>query len=132
MSSSTRQHRVADRIQVELSEIIRTRLKDPRRGFMTVTRVEVSSDLRAARVFVSALTESELEEIMRTLERAQGFLRSELGKRIRLRHTPQLQFIPDRSGEHAQRIAELLHDLHERGELRDEEPEDGEDEETGA
>ncbi len=122
MPSNPRVHRVADRIQVELSEIIQRRLKDPRRGFITVTGVELTDDLRSARIFISALTEDDLDQGIATLEHARGFIRTELSRRIRLRHTPELHFRPDRSAEHAIRISEILGELHERGELGDEEP----------
>ncbi len=111
MGVNPRSHRVADRIQIELSDIIQTEMKDPRHGFMTLTRVEVAEDLRSARVFVSTLEDDKLDATLETLDRAKGFLRTELGKRIRLRHTPELYFRPDRSAEEAIRIAKLLRDL---------------------
>jgi ribosome-binding factor A len=126
MRTNPRVHRVADRIQAELSEIIQRRLKDPRRGFLTVTGVEMADDLRSARVFVSALTEDDLAEGLTTLEHARGFIRTELGRRIRLRHTPELYFRPDRSAENAIRISELLEELRERGELGEDGPASGE------
>ena len=121
--NNPRAQRVADRIQVELADIVRRRLKDPRHGFLTITAVEVTDDLRSARVFVSTLDEEQLEATLLTLERAKGFLRGELGHRIRLRHTPEIQFRPDRSARHAMRVQELLRELEERGELG----EDGEE-----
>jgi ribosome-binding factor A len=111
MGVTPRSHRVADRIQIELSDIIQTEMKDPRHGFMTLTRVEVAEDLRSARVFVSTLEDDKLDATLETLDRAKGFLRTELGKRIRLRHTPELHFRPDRSAVEAVRIAKLLRDL---------------------
>ena len=119
MTSSTRMNRVADRIQVELADIIRSRVKDPRLGFHTLTRVEVTSDLGSARVFVSSLDAEALLVNLETLNRARGFLRSELGRRLALRHAPEVHFVPDRSGEHAQRVAEILRDLRSRGEFGD-------------
>ena len=111
MGVNPRSHRVADRIQIELSEIIQNEMKDPRHGFMTLTRVEVAEDLRSARVFVSTLEDDALDSTLETLERAKGFLRTELGKRVRLRHTPELHFRPDRSAIEAIRIAKLLREL---------------------
>jgi len=116
-SSSPRPHRVADRIQIELSEIVQRRLKDPRRGFFTLTAVEVTRDLQLARVFVSALSEDEVAAALATLNRAKGFLRTELGKRLSLRRTPELQFLRDRSLEHGLRVAELLQELEQKGEF---------------
>jgi ribosome-binding factor A len=66
---------------------------------------------------VSALTEKEVEAGLATLNRAKGFLRSELGKRLSLRRTPELQFLRDRSLEHGLRVAELLQELEQKGEL---------------
>ena len=91
--------------QIELADIIQRRLKDPRHGFITVTGVEVAPDLRSARVFISTLDDAELDASLATLERASGFIRSELGQRIRLRYTPELRFRPDRSAERAMRVA---------------------------
>ncbi len=124
MRSNPRAQRVADRIQVEISDILQRRLKDPRHGFLTVTRVEVSDDLRSARVFVSSLDSDDLEESLLTLEHARGFIRTELGQRIRLRHTPELSFRADRSAENAIRVSEILNDLRERGQMGEEDGEE--------
>ena len=111
MPHSPRPERVADAIQVELADILSRRLKDPRHGFLTVTAVEVTPDLRRARVFISALSEGELEEGLETLGRAKGFIRTELSRRIRLRFMPELEFRPDRSTERGLRMQSLLRDL---------------------
>ena len=121
--TSPRAQRVAEQIQVELSEIIHRRLKDPRRGFITLTGVDLTPDLKIAKVYVSALETEDLKQGLATLKRARGFLRHELGQRIRLRHLPELQFYPDQAVEYGQRVEELLRELHERGELGEEEPE---------
>ena len=113
MPHSPRPERVADAIQVELADILTRRLKDPRHGFLTVTAVEVTPDLGRARIFISALTEGELEEGLETLDRAKGFIRTELGRRIRLRFMPDLEFRPDRSTERGLRVQALLRDLEE-------------------
>ncbi|NLY54265.1 MAG: 30S ribosome-binding factor RbfA [Firmicutes bacterium] len=99
-------------IQAELSDIIRTSLKDPRVGFVSVTGVEVSNDLRHAKAFVSVMgDQSEQEETLATLNRAAGFIRSEIGKRIRLRHCPEIIFRLDKSIEHGSNINALLRKL---------------------
>ena len=121
--TSPRVQRVADQIQVELANIIHRRLKDPRRGFITLTGVDLTPDLKVAKVYVSALEAEALEQGLATLKRAKGFLRHELGQRIRLRYLPDLHFLADQSVEQGQRIEELLRELHERGELGEEEPE---------
>ena len=119
--SSARPHRVADRIQAELSDILRRRLKDPRLGFLTVTAVEVTGDLQIARVYISALSPKEVEAGLTTLERARGFLRSELSRRLHLRKTPELDFRADTSADHGLRVGRILSDLREAGEFDDEE-----------
>lgn len=92
----------------ETSEILRT-MKDPRIGFVSVTDVEVSRDLRHVKVFVSIYgDEEEKTDTLQALVHAQGFVRSELGKRIRLRHTPEIAFRMDESIERGARINELL------------------------
>ncbi len=121
--TSPRARRVADQIQIELSDIIGRRLKDPRRGFITLTGVDLTPDLKVAKVYVSALEPDDLERGLSTLKRAKGFLRYHLGRRIRLRHVPELHFFADQSVEQGQRIEELLRELHERGELGEEESE---------
>ena len=123
MLSNPRSQRVADRIQAELADILQKRLKDPRLGFLTLTSVEVTRDLKQAKVHVSVLDDQELEPTLEVLVRARGFLRSQLGHRLHLRHIPELSFIPDHSVEHGLRVAKLLGELRDRGELGDEEAE---------
>ena len=124
MTTNPRMEKVADRIQCELADILQFRLKAPQRGLLTVTAVEVTRDLRQARVFVSSLNDEDLTENLATLERARGFLRRELGRRVRLKYIPELEFLPDHSAEHGLRVARLLDDLRERGELGEEEGEE--------
>ncbi len=108
---SLRGGRVGEAIKEEISDIIRNELKDPRVGFASITRVEVSRDLRHAKVFVSVFgDEAQKAETIRGLESAAGFIRSEIGKRIRLHHTPEIVFRLDESIEHAVRIAKILRD----------------------
>ena len=121
MSQNPRVHRVADILRTEITDILRRRMKDPRLGFLTVTDVAVTRDLRQATVYVSALTEEELAGTLELLEGAKGFLRSELGKRVHLRHVPELLFREDRSAERGRRMEDLLRDLRDAGDLPDEE-----------
>lgn len=109
---SPRPLKVADRIQVELSDILRL-VKDPRLGFITVTAVDVTDDLRSARIYVSALDAKELTESMQALNSARGFIRGHLGKRLGLRHVPEIAFIEDHSAERGRRIEDLLRSLKE-------------------
>jgi ribosome-binding factor A len=125
MSPNPRALRLADQIQFEISDIIRNRLRDPRKGFITITAVEVTPDLRAARVFVSALGgPEELASALALLEHARGFLRTELGKRVQTRFVPELSFRADDSAARGIRIDRILDDL-KQGRTPDE-PEGGE------
>lgn len=101
--------RVGEQIKKELSLIIQTELKDPRIGFITVTGVEVTNDLSQASVYLSVLGSDEQKEAtLKALDKGKGFIRSELGKRVKLRHTPQLLFKFDSSIEYGSRIEALL------------------------
>lgn len=112
MSRRTRQ--VGEFLREELTDIIRREVKDPRVGFMSVTEVDVSEDLRTARVYVSVLgSDEEREATLAALRSAAGFIRHHLKPRLRTRQIPGLEFRGDRSMEHAQEIARALHDLRE-------------------
>lgn len=114
MSPNPRAFRLADQIQYEVSDIVRNRLRDPRKGFITITAVEVADDLRAAKIFVSALgDENALPEALALLERARGFIRSELASRIQVRFVPELHFRADDSATRGVRMDKLLRDLRE-------------------
>src|SRR5258705_13552834 len=104
MANPQRLRRVADQIQRELSELLRTELKDPRVGMITLTGAEVSPDLGYARVFFTTLADAQsLKGIETGLARAAGFLRVQLGKRPSLRVTPELRSKPDGSVERGRR-----------------------------
>ena len=109
--ASNRIGRINEEIKKELAALFRE-LKDPRisGGFVTVTRVDTTGDLRYARVYVSALDKSTEPELMRGLKSASGFLRREIGQRLQLRYTPELQFIADDSIAYGAHILELLRD----------------------
>ena len=108
--SETRIHRVADQIKKEISQVIREELKDPRVSTLTsVTGVGVTKDLRSARVYVSIYGDPEQQELtIGVLNRAAGFFRSEIGKRVRLRYTPEISFHLDRSLEYGDHIEQVL------------------------
>ncbi|MDI6871588.1 MAG: 30S ribosome-binding factor RbfA [Bacillota bacterium] len=115
MAGRTRAERLADQARIEISAILR-KMKDPRVGFVSVTEVEVSPDLRHLKVFVSILgREEERERTMAALEHARGFVRTELGNRIRLRHTPEVVFKYDPSLERGSRVVELLSQIRDGG-----------------
>lgn len=103
--------RINEEIQRELSGLLRT-LKDPRLqgGLVTVTHVDTTSDLRYAKVYVSALDKSQEKDVIRGLKSAAGYLRRELGSAIQLRYTPQLQFEADDSIRQGAHILEMLRD----------------------
>ncbi len=109
---SMRAHRVAEQMKQEMTDIISRRLKDPRVGFVTVTGVDVTGDLQQAKVYFTVLGDEEKKAAtMEALEKASGFIRSEIGKRIRLRKTPEIFFEFDESIEYGNRIEKILSDL---------------------
>ena len=107
--SFKRSARVNALLQRELGTIISEELQDPRIGFTTVTAVEITNDLRTARVHVSVLgDEDQAKATMAGLQAARPHLRHELGSRTDLRFVPELTFVPDTSAERAARISSLL------------------------
>jgi len=118
---SFRPERLAEAIKKEISELLREELKDPRIGFVTITAVEVSKDLRYANVFASVFGEpAEQKATIEALQKAQGFIRGELGKRIRLRYTPEITFKLDRSISQGSRLIALMEEVKGKGGLSDE------------
>ncbi|MCX7623107.1 MAG: 30S ribosome-binding factor RbfA [Thermomicrobium sp.] len=110
--SSYRQARLAEFLRDEISAVIQRELRDPRIGFVSVTRVELSPDLRHARVYVSVFgSREEQEEALRALQGAAGFIRRLIAPHLHTRHIPELHFKLDRSLEHAERVARLLHEI---------------------
>ncbi len=110
---SLRSNRVGEQMKKELSEIIGRKLKDPRIGFVTVTDVAVTGDLQQATVYISVLGDSkQREDTLKGLEKAKGFMRSEIGQRIRLRKTPELFFEFDESIDYGNRIETLISQIH--------------------
>ncbi|MEW8977291.1 MAG: 30S ribosome-binding factor RbfA [Symbiobacterium sp.] len=109
MAGSQRAARVGEEMRDILAELLRDEVKDPRIGFVSIVKVEVSRDLRHAKIYVSVLgNEQQKAETMKGLTSATGFLRSEVARRLQLRYTPELHFTLDESIEHGQRIAQLL------------------------
>lgn len=104
--------RLAQEIKREVSSILATEVKDPRLGMISITDVEVSRDLAVAKIYFSQLGgEEERARTLDGLERAKGFIRSELAKRLRVRHTPEIVFLFDPSLEHGAKISALLKSL---------------------
>ncbi|MBI4377933.1 MAG: 30S ribosome-binding factor RbfA [Nitrospinae bacterium] len=110
-----RSERVSELMREEISSILMRELKDPRIGFITLTRIELSQDLRNAKIFVSIMGgEDEKKNTMKGLESASGFIKWELRKRLRLKIIPEIIFKIDTSIEHSDKISRIL------GELKDE------------
>lgn len=110
---SQRTDRVADQIRCELAELLLREVRDPRVALATISRVEVARDLGHARIWISVLgDESARQNTMEGIEHAKGFLRTQIGRRLRLRVTPELAFELDRGAEYLQSMTELLDRLH--------------------
>jgi ribosome-binding factor A len=109
MANKQRLRRVADQIQRELSELVRTELKDPRVGLITLTGVEVSPDLGHAKVFYTTLGDAQARsQSAEGLSRAAGFLRLLLGRRLKVHNTPELHFLFDESVERGVQLSQLI------------------------
>jgi ribosome-binding factor A len=111
---SHRAERFRDQIREKVAVLIAEELRDPRIGFTTVTRVEISADLQHARIWVSVLGDAPAQQ--RTLEglgSARAYIRRELGMRLHLRRVPELSFVLDHGAEEAMHLEELLHNLRE-------------------
>lgn len=107
--SQLRVEKLQELIKQEISQMILQELKDPRIGFVTVTQVEVTGDLREAKVYVSIMGgDEQVKESWQGLQSSLGFIRREIGKRIRLRFTPEISFALDKSLDYSAHIQELL------------------------
>lgn len=107
-----RTERIGDQIKSEVSDIIARRLNDPRIGFVTVTAVEVSEDLRHAKVFVSVYGDEKVkDQTMKGLKSAAGFIRGEVGHRLSIKFTPEIVFNLDRSMEKAEHVLGILGEI---------------------
>ncbi len=101
--------RIADQIQRDLADLIRNELKDPRVGMITLTGVEVSNDYRHAKIFFTTLGGPEIVlQAQQGLQRASGFLRSQLARGLKLRIVPELHFVHDESVERGVRLSKLI------------------------
>ncbi len=104
-----RARRVADQMQRELSELIRLEIKDPRVGMLTITEVEVTRDMDHAKVFFTTLGgKPEHDACLEGLQRASGFLRTQLSQRMQLRQVPKLSFVYDHSVERGVQLSQLI------------------------
>lgn len=113
-----RSERISDQMKREIADILMRKIKDPRIGFVTVTGVDVAQDLKNAKVFVSVYG-GDKEESLKGLKSATPFIRSELGKRIRMRSIPEILFRYDGTVEQGAHIMELLRSIEEGKENKD-------------
>jgi ribosome-binding factor A len=111
--------RVGDQMKQEIADILMRKIKDPRIGFVTVTDVELSDDLRNAKVFVS-IYGGDKAETLKGLKSAAAFIRSELGRRMTMRCLPEILFRFDDTVEHGAHIMELLHEIEKHGQETEE------------
>jgi ribosome-binding factor A len=115
-------NRISEEIRKEVSEIIRSDVKDPRIAELSsVVKAEVTGDLRYAKIYISVLGDEEARKsTLEGLKKAAGFIRRELGRRMDLRYTPELQFVSDHSIEYSVEISKKLNELNLNRENRDE------------
>ena len=108
-----RSQRIQELLLEEISKLLLDGLKDPRIGFATLTRVEVSDNLKHAKIFVSVMgSEKEKTDSLNALKNAKGFIRNTLGKNLYLKYLPELEFKKDENAEHVEKITRILNDLH--------------------
>jgi len=112
--TTRRQQQVGEYLREEISQIVQRDLNDPRLGIVSITRVDMSPDLRYARAHVSVLgTDEEFGNALKALRGASGFIRHQLRPRMRLRHIPELTFESDRSMQYADTMTQVLNELHD-------------------
>ena len=129
MMQYKRANRVGDLMKEEISRIIQHELKDPGIGFVTITGVELSDDLKHAKIFYSVLGDEEAKkESSSALRRACGFVQREMGRRLRLKYTPEIYFLFDPSVEYGARIERLIEKMHQSERSTKDDLPSGEDE----
>ncbi|MBI4565197.1 MAG: 30S ribosome-binding factor RbfA [Planctomycetes bacterium] len=112
MAIPYRKEKLSAQIVKEVSQILLYEVKDPRRGFLTVTRAVVSDDYRHAKVFVSVMgAEKDKRLTMAGLRHAEGFVQAQLSRRLRLRHSPEIRFVRDDSIDKTMKVTKLIDDL---------------------
>ena len=104
----SRSLRVADQLQRELADLISRSIDDPRVGLVTVSGVDLSPDMKNAKVLLTPSVDTDMKETIQALARASGYLRTQLGRRLRLRYLPRLMFVHDRTLENALHIDALI------------------------
>ena len=109
---SIKNERINSNMQREISYIIANEVKNPNIKFLTITDVDVTSDLSFAKVYFTTL--DDVNETLKALKSAKGYIKKELGERLELRHIPELEFIYDESIEYANRIEEKIKEIHDK------------------
>ncbi len=110
-----RMRRINEQLKKEIGKIIQDELNDPRVGFVTITKVDVTADLQQARVYFSVLgTDKQKRDTRVGLSRSAGFIRKLAGQRVKLRYTPKILFMPDNSAEYSVRISEVLDEIKQK------------------
>jgi len=117
-NESTRAERVSENLRREMSILLKQEAKDPRLQQLTVTDVQVSNDLSHAKIFVTTLDHSKKTELMKALERAKGYLRSQVGRRLQLRLVPEMVFEYDTTLEKGQHLTDLINKAVAEDEMR--------------
>ncbi|MEE0776164.1 MAG: 30S ribosome-binding factor RbfA [Bacillota bacterium] len=116
-----RYDRIGEELKREISDILQNEIKDPGLGFVSIILVEVSGDLRQAKVYYSVMgDEDSIRSTKEVMKRCSGFIRREIANRLALRYTPELVFIYDDSIEHGIRIAQIINDENAKQEKRNE------------
>lgn len=119
--SKHRDTRIGEELKKEISDILQNEIKDPDLGFVSIVLVEVSRDLRVAKIYYSVMgSEEEVAKTKQAVKRSAGFVRHEVAGRLSLRHTPELVFIYDNSIEHGIRINRILNEEIKKQESEDE------------
>jgi ribosome-binding factor A len=115
--TTQRVKRVEAALKQEVSCIIHDELKDPRIGFVTVTKVQMPADLRSAKIYISILgSEKEKKDSLIGLRQASGYIRRLIGDRLKLRYTPQISFSIDKTSEYVQHIQDIIDKIHKEDE----------------
>jgi ribosome-binding factor A len=119
--SGHRRERVAEEMREQVATLVARELKDPRIGFVTITRVEVTADFSHAKVYFSVLgDEKQKRDSLVGLTKAAGFVRREVGRRMRMRVLPDVHFVYDKGVDATDRVARLLDEVHARDDERGE------------
>ncbi len=103
--------------QEEISMILMKEIKDENIKFVTITDCEITNDLSYAKVYITIFDKDKKESTLKALEKAKGFIRTELAKRVQIRHTPELRFVIDESIEYGNKIDNIIEKIHEKDSL---------------